>query len=143
MAKSKKRQKSKKFKFHGLIYGIVLAAMATTGLAFYKQQYEIEHDLSVIGNGLPTVVQIHDPNCPLCRQLKKNTETALQKYGDTIQYRIADISTTKGKVFANRLKVKHVTLLLFDENGEPQQTITGVRESDGLRHIFGQLVKSK
>ena len=96
MVKSKKRQKSKKFKFRGLIYGIVLAAMATTGLAFYKQQYEIEHDLSVIGNGLPTVVQIHDPNCPLCRQLKKNTETALQKYGDTIQYRIADIGTNQG-----------------------------------------------
>ena len=143
MVKSKKRQKSKKFKFRGLIYGIVLAAMATTGLAFYQQQYEIEHDLSVIGNGLPTVVQIHDPNCPLCRQLKKNTETALQKYGDTIQYRIADIGTTKGKVFANRHKVKHVTLLLFDDTGEHQQTITGVREPDGLRHSFGQLVKSK
>ena len=36
-----------------------------------------EADLTKIGQGLPAVVQIHDPGCALCRRLQKQTRDVL------------------------------------------------------------------
>ena len=51
-----------------------------------------EHDLARIGNGIPTVVQIHDPECPRCRALQKETRRALEGFEPgEIQYLVANI----------------------------------------------------
>ena len=57
-----------------------VAAVAIGGTAFGLNALEANkqelHDLTVIGNGQPAVIQIHDPSCPTCRRLKgimKNT----------------------------------------------------------------------
>ncbi|MEM7210081.1 MAG: hypothetical protein AAF434_19830 [Pseudomonadota bacterium] len=117
---------------------IVFLGMSAAGLAAYKKSWEKEHDLSVIGNGKITVVQIHDPGCRLCQRLQKNTKTALRGLNDDIQYRVANINTSKGKAFQIRHKEQHVTLLLFDGRGSLKRTIRGVQEADELRRIFTQ-----
>jgi hypothetical protein len=110
------------------------AGAGVQGLAYYRQQHEQSHDLSVIGNGTPTVVQIHDPQCSLCRQLLHNLRAATRPIGgDELQVRIANIRTAEGRRLADRHAVSHVTLLVFDGAGELRQVLRGVREVAELR----------
>ena len=41
-----------------------------------------EQDLSRIGNGIPAVVQIHDPQCPRCLALQRETRKAMSGFAD-------------------------------------------------------------
>ena len=111
----------------------LLAGVVGSGLAAFKYQYDINHDLSVIGKGVPTIVQIHDPGCSLCNQLRRNADAAASQFGGRILYRIADISTPQGRQLQLRHEVPHVTLLLFDGKGELRNVLTGVK-SEGVLH---------
>lgn len=96
-----------------------------------------EHDLSRLGNGMPTVVQIHDPSCPRCTALQRETRDALGAFGDKeIQYLIADITRPEGRRFATIHRVNHVTLLLFDGKGERRGTLVGPNDADTLQQVF-------
>lgn len=119
---------------------VVLLGVATAGLAMYKRSYDIAHNLSDIGNGIPTIVQIHDPDCSLCKNLRDNVNVAKSDFGDQLQFRIADISTNKGRGFANRYDVPHVTLLLFDAKGDLKTILSGVQQPDKLRASFKALL---
>lgn len=125
-----------------LIISALLVASAT-GLRAYKQAWETTHDLSAIGNGVATVVQIHDPGCRLCRSLKSNTETAMNGLSDSLQYRIADIHTPGGRRLQHRYEVPHVTLLLFEPDGSLARTLTGVKSVDTLRGVFERFLQDK
>ena len=115
---------------------VVLVGAVGSGLAVYKHNYEISHDLSVIGKGVPTVVQIHDPKCSLCNQLRRNADTAIGHFGDRLLYRIADITTPAGRRLQVRHDVPHVTLLLFDGEGQLRNVLTGVKSDELLRRSF-------
>ncbi|MEO9876774.1 MAG: hypothetical protein ABJM26_22115 [Anderseniella sp.] len=122
-----------------------IGLVAVGGLgAFVVHLYQStshEHDLSRVGNGTASVVQIHDPQCQLCLALQKKTRQALASLdGDKPGYVIADIRTDRGLQFANKHGVKHVTLLLFDKAGKLQQVINGQRGSGELRQAFARLV---
>jgi len=41
-----------------------------------------ETDLSRLGNGIPAIVQVHDPQCPSCRALQRQTRLALEEFDD-------------------------------------------------------------
>lgn len=103
-----------------------------------------EQDLAQIGNGLPSVVQIHDPGCPLCNELQRNTRRALRQFeAGEVNYVVADINTETGRNFADQFRVQHVTLLLFDAEGQRVDTLAGVRSRDELEarfatHVGGQ-----
>ena len=101
-----------------------------------------ERDLSRIGQGVPSVVQVHDPQCPICNALQRETRKALSDMeGDQPLYLIADITQTPGAVFAQVQGVPHVTLLLFDAAGNRVETLNGSRTRDQLLPAFEQLMK--
>ena len=101
-----------------------------------------ERDLSLLGNGIPTVVQIHDPQCPRCRALQRETRDAISEFEDgTIQYLVADIRQSKGQSFAAKHGVGHITLLLFDGGGRRIGVLAGERKSDGLVEEFRRLIR--
>jgi len=96
-----------------------------------------EADLTKIGNGIPTIVQIHDPQCPLCQALQKEARTALDAFEDgELQYLVANIRQDKGRSLASKHGVQHVTLLLFDGKGERKETLSGSNTSDALEQAF-------
>lgn len=96
-----------------------------------------ERDLSRLTDGKLTVVQIHDPSCSMCNALQKATRAALDCFGECeIQYLIADIKTEEGQIFAGRYGVPHVTLMLFDKEGQNTATYNGVRETEELKQLF-------
>ncbi len=96
-----------------------------------------EQDLSRVGNGKPTVVQIHDPQCNQCLALQSETRSALETIEDgSLQYVVANIRTAEGRAFAAANRVGHVTLLLFDANGKRTNVLTGHRSSAMLAATF-------
>lgn len=119
---------------------LALCSAGVLGLTAYKHSYDVSHDLSVIGNGVPTVVQIHDPGCRLCQSLRRNVDSVKGEFRDRIQFRIADIHTRSGRALARRYDVPHVTLLLFDGDGKLVTVLSGVRDPDDLRPSFSTLL---
>lgn len=103
----------------------------------YARQVELA-DLAAIGNGIPTVVQIHDPQCPTCQELQKRMLKAAKSFDKgVLQVRVANILGPEGRAIADRYSVPHVTLLLFDGEGEMQRVLSGLQEVDHLRDQFG------
>ena len=124
-----------------------LVAFAVVGGAGWYLAEEVratsrEHDLSRLGNGKATVVQIHDPGCPTCKALQRETRDALEVFDpDEIQYLVANIRTDKGRAFARAHRVGHVTLLLFDGKGNHRDTLAGPRTARTLERVFRRHVK--
>ncbi len=121
-------------------YGALGAGVVAAG-GFWSvssfRTYAAEHDLGQVGQGNPTVVQIHDPQCPTCTALQKQTRAALRDFDDCgLTYLIADIKTPEGAAFARKYNVPHVTLLLFDGEGELHATIQGMHQSAQLAQAF-------
>ena len=124
-------------------FAIGAALVGGTGYVFAQNVMHAkhEHDLTRVGNGRPTIVQIHDPQCSLCLALQKETKEALEAFDDEeVDYVIANIRTQKGQAFANSHGVQHVTLLLFDDKGELKDILQGQRGSYQLRAAFRSLV---
>lgn len=123
---------------------ILLAFLAVpiAWLIANEQSAQQESDLSILGSGQPVAVQVHDHSCPLCQRLKANAEQALNEMEQPPAWRIADINTTSGADFAHRYGVGHVTILLFDGQGNRQQTIQGVTSSSDLRAAFEGLMEA-
>jgi len=122
---------------------LVLACLAVivSGYLFVtgENKSRIEHDLSVIGNGKATLVQIHDPGCQLCRRLKTNVDAVRPEFEDQVQFKTANIKTSKGAEFAKKHNVPHVTLLIFNRNGRHVNTISGVQPREVIAEVLAGL----
>ncbi len=118
-----------------------LGAISVAGATAYRNHWQEVTDLSVIGNGMPTVVQVHDPGCKLCQALKANTTVALGDFDDSIQYRIVEINTPAGRAFASKHNVRHVTLVTFTGSGRVVDKLQGVKEPEELTPYFDRLAK--
>ncbi len=119
-----------------VVFSTILVSIAGVGFASFKHSYDVQHDLSVIGKGKPTVVQIHDPKCQLCLRLRRNADAAVDRIGSEILFRVADITTPKGRRLQRKHDVKNVTLLLFDGSGKLIQVLSGVKDEDLLYRTF-------
>ncbi len=96
-----------------------------------------EHDLGRIGQGVPMVVQVHDPMCPTCLSLQKQVRKAMKAFGeDELQYAIASLDKPDGRDLAIRNGVGKITLLLFDARGERQAILHGPNTAERLEPIF-------
>ena len=93
-----------------------------------------EADLTKIGKGIPSVVQVHDPSCALCTALQKQTRRALRPYDAAqVRYLVANINTQDGGALAGRYGVPHVTLLFFDAAGTHVDTLRGPTDASTIR----------
>jgi len=130
----RKRQKRELIKVAVAV--LIVVPMIGTALAVFKHNYDITHDLSVIGKGMPTVVQIHDPKCQLCLELLRNASAAVDGMDGGILFRVADITTPAGRRLQRQHDVPNVTLLLFDGKGELRRVLNGVKSEALLEHTF-------
>lgn len=121
---------------NGGIGVLAVAGGGYFGVGSYRA-FAAEHDLSRVGQGKPVIVQVHDPSCPTCTALQRQTRNALREFGECdLVYLIADINTPEGQAFAVQHGVGNVTLLLFDGQGGLQNTVQGMRSKDQLMPIF-------
>ncbi len=122
-------------------YGALGVAIVGGGSWFFVEEVRAtmrESDLTQIGNGIPAVVQIHDPQCSQCAALQRESREALCEMAGSgqLQFLVADIRTTKGRQFAASHNVGHVTLLLFDANGRRRGVLSGPNTSETLTGVF-------
>ncbi|MEH6496420.1 MAG: hypothetical protein V7740_11810 [Pseudomonas marincola] len=141
--KSAPRQKkatTRRAFFRNIGNGAIGAAIVGGGVWFVVDEVMAtldEQDLSKIGNGIPTIVQIHDPQCSLCIALQRETRKALKKFDEgKLQYLVANIKGVEGRALAASHGVRHVTLVLFDGNGKRQQILAGSNQSSFLTDVF-------
>jgi hypothetical protein len=119
-----------------------LIAVAVIGGAGWYMVEEVravnrEQDLSMLGNGVATVVQIHDPQCPKCTALQREARDAMDGFeASEIQFLVANIRTDEGRGFARKHGVGHVTLLLFDGKGKRLDTLVGPNTAKNLERVF-------
>jgi len=120
-------------------YATGVAALGVGGVLTVRsvEAHSLERDLTRMGQGKPTVVQVHDPRCPTCNALQRQARSALEQFGECdMLYLVADITTDEGAAFAARYGVPHITLLLFDGKGELDTTLQGMRYSEELSQTF-------
>lgn len=120
------------------LIALPLAGVAGAAIHRYDVQNKGLHDLTLIGQGSPVVVQIHDPSCPLCRRLMNNSRTALKGQDDVI-FRVADVTTGDGKQFQQKHNANTVSLLLFNADGKRVDTVQGVTPVDELKSRFSNI----
>lgn len=122
------------------VYGAGAALLAGGGAVFARdfRSKLAEADLSKIGQGEPTIVQIHDPSCRLCQALQRETRNALKDCDEAYTYLVANITTRDGAEFAARMGQPHVTLALLDGDGTPLHFVHGVTPADSLKSTFQQ-----
>lgn len=138
--KTSKKALSRRELFTKLQYGAV-AALAAGGFGWFVVDEAVamaqESDLTRIGNGIPTIVQIHDPQCPKCIALQREARDALENFDEgQLQYLVANIKSTTGQRFATTHGVGHITLLMFDGAGRRRQILAGPNESSYLTDAF-------
>jgi len=121
MAKSSKRKKKPKTPVARLPVSksrraliLLGGASVVAGIGLFSvnavQATVAEHDLTRVGTGTPTIVQIHDPQCSLCTALQRETRRALRDLPEgALTYLIANIRNEDGAAFANRHGQPHVT----------------------------------
>ncbi|MEL6999501.1 MAG: thioredoxin family protein [Pseudomonadota bacterium] len=96
-----------------------------------------EGNLSKIGDGMPAIVQVHDPQCPDCRALQRAARQAMEQMeGAEFHYLVASLDTPQGRQLAQDNGVGRVTLLLYDGNGRVRSVIRGRRSADALVEAF-------
>ena len=120
---------------------LVLIATSAVALVISDKNSKTEHDLSVIGNGTATVVQIHDPKCQLCLRLQRVVSNTKSDFKDKVQFRTANIKTNKGERFADRYDVSNVTLLFFNKKGKHVNTMEGVSSKQQVKEALLELTQ--
>jgi hypothetical protein len=139
----KKRATNWKSIIQKSVFYVVLCSLIVGTFLIYSNNNKIKYDLSIIGNGTPTVVQIHDHNCALCRQLKSNLDDVKTDFTDDVQFKTANILAKKGASFAQKHDVAHVTLLFFNKKGDRVNTLQGVSSKEQIRNALEQLTRQR
>ena len=129
--------------FKTLFTALCFLAVIAVPVYAYMQNSKVEHDLSVVGNGTATVVQIHDPGCRLCNRLKSNLGEVKGDFKEEIQFKTANILKQAGKDFAKKYQVPHVTLLFFNKKGDRVDTMQGVSSAEDIRSSLERLAKRR
>ncbi|WP_253482896.1 thioredoxin family protein [Natronocella acetinitrilica] len=132
------REKVNRYTRRGFLTMLALAVPGMwIGMEWNARQAQA--DVSMLGSGRPVIVQIHDPGCPHCRRLRRNVESVYPEFQEAMEWRIMDINTGDGRGFARQHGVSHMTLLLFDGDGDMYEVLEGVRSEDELRTAFRRL----
>ena len=117
--------------------GIVLVGGVGFWGARTVQAAMVERDLSQVGQGVPTIVQVHDTQCQTCIALQREVRAALKGVDNSaLHYRVADLNSDDGLFFASRYGAGHSTLLFFDGTGNMTQRLVGPSDRDTLARAF-------
>ncbi|MFY0989510.1 hypothetical protein [Halomonas sp. C05BenzN] len=139
----KPRSGARRFRPRRLVRGILIAlallAVPVAWLIVEERDARALADLSVIGSGEPVAVQVFDRGCPDCRRLRDNAEQALANIEQPPAWRVVNINTTQGARFASEQLVDHVTIVLFDAQGQRTGVIRGITSVDELETAFTDL----
>ncbi|MFP4510549.1 MAG: hypothetical protein ACLFNQ_10505 [Spirochaetaceae bacterium] len=141
-ARKAEKQARKRRHTRLMIGGFVAVIVLTAGTVVLAQQLQARsfRNLSVVGSGTPTVVQVHDRACPVCTSLLGSVQEVRRDFDEEeLHVRVAELHTEVGAAFARRYNAGRITLLLFDGDGNLVERQTGDQHPDDLRETFERL----
>jgi hypothetical protein len=118
---------------------LAILAVPVAWMVVSEREARALADLDVIGSGEPVAVQVHDTGCPLCRRLRANAEEALANIDTPPEWRVVDITSSKGARLAGEQGVGHVSIVLFDARGQRSGVVEGVAGVEELEATFSDL----
>ena len=125
----------------GIVGLIILGGIAGV-IWFFAGRESTAEDFSIVGQGEPVIVQVHQLNCADCDILRANTKRALKQIDDDrLHYLIAYLHKSEGIAFASKHgAARETTLILFDKFGRKQNIYIGVQDVDALVALFTNLL---
>lgn len=134
------RRRDRRMLIRGAIALAVAVPLAAIGLAQYNRRAAARYDLRVVGNGTPTAVLVIDRGSRDATELRNRFDSLRREFEPAVQFRIADLGTPDGAVFASRHQVPSLSVLLFAADGRLRNTLTGLQErqvlADAIRSSF-------
>lgn len=127
------RRRNRRLLLRGAVAFAVLAPLGAVGIGWYQRRAAGRRDLSVIGNGTPTVVQVYDYGNRSSRELWDSVVTLEREFAPRVQFRIADRATPDGALLASRYNAGPSTLLLFGPDGRLRDTLAGTQDPQAIR----------
>ncbi|MEX2443025.1 MAG: hypothetical protein WD492_05445 [Alkalispirochaeta sp.] len=140
--RGEKKQRTRARRRRRTMVGVVVALLGVgavaTVIAVANGEDRRARDLSLVGTGVPAVVQVHDITCPVCTELRANVESIEGEFSDDeLVIRVADIATDEGLTFARQhTSNRRVTLLFLDGDGDLVDEQVGLRSPQELREVF-------
>lgn len=128
------RQKGAALRSSLITIAIVVAALA---IAATQLPRGFSGDVSVIGQGAPVVVLVHNKESVQSQTLMTLLNRVRTDYGGRVEFVVVDIVTGAGKSFldAHRLD-DSVALILFDGNGGMRGVVPNVEDEVRLRSLL-------
>jgi hypothetical protein len=122
----------------GLLIAMAILAVPVAWMAMEAHNARVRGDLSVIGSGVPVVVQVHDRRNRESRRLHDHVERALARLDGPLEWRVVDANSQQAASLARDYGAGRLTLLLFDGRGEMVRMKHGVESVDALEAVFAE-----
>ncbi|PTN11201.1 hypothetical protein [Nitrosomonas aestuarii] len=90
-------------------------------------------DLSLIGQGTPVLLIVHDDNILQSGATMAVMNEIRDEYDERLIFLVADIQTPDGRTFADRHGFQPTALVFFSASGENRQTLYSPQTAESLR----------
>lgn len=128
------RQQGSALRSSLITVAIVVAALA---IAATQLPRGFSGDVSVIGQGKPAVVLVHNKESVLSQNLMNLLGDVRKDYEEHVKFIVVDIATDIGRTFvANHQLDDSIMLVLFDGSGRVRGTLPNIGDESGLRKLL-------
>lgn len=98
-------------------------------------------DLSRIGQGINTVVLVHNKESVNSLELMTLLNKVRGDYDGRIEFLIADISSATGKAFVSEQQLRNSVLVLFDTTGQRLNVLANIADEATLRQALNKIFR--
>jgi len=96
-------------------------------------------DTSIIGQGTPVLLLVHDDNILQSGETMAVMNKIRNEYAGRLEFVVADINTPDGRAFVQRHGLMPVALVFFAADGRNLQTLYSAQTVDSLKQELNKL----
>ncbi len=118
---------------------LITIAIVVVALAIAATQLPrgFSEDVSVIGQGKPVVVLVHNKESMLSLNLMTLMNEVRPDYRDYVEFLTVDIATDNGRSFVDRYQLDgSIMLVLFDRDGAVRGILPNIEDEARLRSVL-------
>lgn len=121
--------------------GLITTAIIVVALVIAATQLPrgFSDDVSVIGQGTPAVVLVHNKESMLSLNMMTQLNRVRPDYRNDINFLVVDIATEPGRAFVNQHRLDgSIMLVMFDRNGVRRGLVTDIGDEAALRATLNE-----
>ncbi len=121
--------------------GIILAVFGILALGVLLMPKGFKDDLSVIGQGLVSVVLVHDKNRVASTETMELLNNIRSEYKNNVNFLAVDIDTPIGKMFVKQQTASGVDIIVFNKDGSRQGVLKAGVSEQQLRSVLNNILQ--